>query len=396
MPIRYTQALHIDYSTNPKSLDPALYQLYSSAIYAKLEQDGALSVTIMAYQVLLKQFRLCRDSYKVLKEIMRPFILSSQQPAMSANTPPTFGPPECLHFYASNLSIYFELQLSSKRFFTPFEQSQIYLDGLKTNAKYRATATTLLRCLQETHIQGLPLPPTLHLNDIPGTITAEHCLSTPPLVPDSTATIHAAQAAHQSGYNRSGPPRGTPGSNRRPAHSLERKNCQCKACGSHGHEPTECNLLPRVLNCLEYRDGHPTQCKDAVRRYQARNHPQKYDQHVKKTEAIVQICLTRGMPKDTFDEYVDLALAQGYDDDDLTYPDVFDNHAHQSALINRMMTTCGPRHTPADLQEVIHPALFPLLDSVLRYQSTIQPSPSVSCLLPSTTININLLRFDPS
>jgi hypothetical protein len=104
VPIRYTQELHIDHSTNPKSLDPALYQLYSSAIYTKLEEDGALSITITAYQGLLKQFSLRRDGYKVLKEIMRPFIPSSQQPAMSANTPPTFGPPECLHDYASDLS----------------------------------------------------------------------------------------------------------------------------------------------------------------------------------------------------------------------------------------------------------------------------------------------------
>ena len=51
--------------------------------------------------------------------------------------------------------------------------------------------------------------------------------------------------------------------------------------------PMEYNLLPRLLNCLEYCDGHPTQCKDAVRRYNARNTPQKYDQHVKKTEALL-------------------------------------------------------------------------------------------------------------
>jgi hypothetical protein len=33
----------------PSLLDPDLYQLYSSAIYAKLEEDGALSTTITAY-----------------------------------------------------------------------------------------------------------------------------------------------------------------------------------------------------------------------------------------------------------------------------------------------------------------------------------------------------------
>ena len=168
---------------------------------------------------------------------------------MFANTPPTFGPPECLHSYASDLSTYFELQLSSDRFFTPFEQSQMYLlDGLKMNAKYRATATTLLHRLQELQIQGIPLPPTLNLDDIPSTVMAKHSLSTAPPVPDSTATIHAAQASRQGGYNRSGPPRGTPGSDRRPPQRPACKNCQCKACGTHGHEPTECNLLPRVLN----------------------------------------------------------------------------------------------------------------------------------------------------
>ena len=74
VPIRYTQDLHINLSTNPDSLlDPALYQFYSSAIYAELEEDGALSATIMAYQGLLKQFSLRQDRCKVLKEIMRPF-----------------------------------------------------------------------------------------------------------------------------------------------------------------------------------------------------------------------------------------------------------------------------------------------------------------------------------
>jgi hypothetical protein len=287
VPIRYIQDLHINLSTNPDSLlDPNLYQLYSSSIYAKLEEDGALSATITAYQGLLKQFSLRRDGYKVLKEIMRPFIPSSQQPAMSANDPPTFGPPECLHTCASNLDTYFKLQISSDRVFTPFEQSQMYLDGLKTTPKYRATATTLLRRLKEIQIQDLPLPPKLTLDDIPGTVLAEHHLSTPPSVPDSTATIHAAQASCQGGYNKSGPPRGNPGSDRRLPQCLERKNCQCKACGTHGHEPTECNLLPRLLNCLEYRNSNPTQCKDAVCRYNAKNTPQKYDKHVKKTETL--------------------------------------------------------------------------------------------------------------
>jgi hypothetical protein len=60
-------------------------------------------------------------------------------------------------------------------------------------------------------------------------------------------------------------------------------------------------------------------------------------------------------------------------------PGDFDDHAHQSALINRMTTTWSPRYTTANLQKVIHPALFPSLDSVLHYQSTIPPSPA-SCL----------------
>jgi hypothetical protein len=52
-----------------------------------LEEDGALSTTITAYQGLLKQFfNLTQDGYKVIKEVMCPLIPRSQQPAMSANT----------------------------------------------------------------------------------------------------------------------------------------------------------------------------------------------------------------------------------------------------------------------------------------------------------------------
>jgi len=271
-------------STTPPTHSPSTLHYTSSTVppyHAKLEEDGALSVTITAYQGLLKQFSLRRDGYKkVLKEIMRPFIPTSQQPAMLANIPPTLGPPECLNL-TSDLSTYFELQLHSDRFFTLFEQSQIYLDGLKTNVKYRATATTLLHRL---YLQGLPLPPTLHLDDIPGTVTAEHLLSTPTPAPAATATIHAAQASCPSGYNRSGPPRGAPGSDRRPQQRLECKNCQCKACGLHGHEHPDCNLLPRVINCIEYHDSHPTQCKDAVHRSLARSTTQRCEQNVRETE----------------------------------------------------------------------------------------------------------------
>ena len=315
-----------------------------------MEVDGALSVTITAYQGLLKQFSLRRDGYKkVLKEIMRPFIPTSQQPAMLANIPPTLGPPECLNL-TSDLSTYFELQLHSDRFFTLFEQSQIYLDGLKTNVKYRATATTLLHRL---YLQGLPLPPTLHLDDIPGTVTAEHLLSTPTPAPAATATIHAAQASRPSRYNRSGPPRGISGSDRHPQQRLERKNCQCKACGSHGHEHTDCHLLPCVISCLEYCDSHPTQCKDAVRQSLARNTTQRYEQNVRETEKMVKACLTSGMATDLINDLVDATLGQRAYDDDPYNPRDFDDHAHQSALINRMMTTWGPRHTTANLQEVI-------------------------------------------
>ena len=68
---------HVDYSTNPQSLDPALYQLYSSAIYAKTAPPLHHN---HRPQGLLKQFSLGRDNYKVLKE-NHPQL--PEQPAMS-------------------------------------------------------------------------------------------------------------------------------------------------------------------------------------------------------------------------------------------------------------------------------------------------------------------------
>jgi hypothetical protein len=113
---------------------------------------------------------------------------------------------------------------------------------------------------------------------------------------------------------------------RRPSQRPERKNCQCKACGTHGHEPADCNLLPRLLNCLEYRDGNPTQSKDAVSRYNARQSPAKYDKHVKRTETLARDYLNHGVPKDQIDTLVNLALASEFDDDDLPSPDAFEDH----------------------------------------------------------------------
>ena len=123
-------------------------------------------------------------------------------------------------------------------------------------------------------------------------------------------TIHAAQASLLRGYNRSVPPRGTPGFDRRPQQCPERKNCQCKACGVHGHEHTDCNLLPCVISCLKYRDSQPTQCKDAVRRSLARNTTQSYEQNVRETEKMVKACLTSGMAIDLINNFVDAALGQ--------------------------------------------------------------------------------------
>ena len=164
---------------------------------------------------------------------------------MSANTPPTFGPPECLHSYASDLSTYFELQLSSDQFFTAFEQSQMYLDGLKTNAKYRATATTLLRRLQEkphprpstpTHPPPQRYPRICHGRTLPlNSASCPRHHSHHPCSPDLPSEwLQQVRSFSRHSWFQSSPST-TPDVQELPVY---------KACGSHSHEPTDCNLLP--------------------------------------------------------------------------------------------------------------------------------------------------------
>jgi hypothetical protein len=89
----------------PQSLvgDPHLYDRYSAAIYARLEEDQVLDPDNKIYMGLLQLCNSTRDGYSMLKSILAATLLADLRNISILSTPPTAPPGTDPFVYAASL-----------------------------------------------------------------------------------------------------------------------------------------------------------------------------------------------------------------------------------------------------------------------------------------------------
>ena len=96
--------------------DPHLYEQYSLAIYARLEEPGVLDPTEDLYLGLLEIYNSRRDGYELLKAILASTsIMIHAKDLGRLSTPPTAQHGETLYQFACNLTEFYRGQKQAHR-----------------------------------------------------------------------------------------------------------------------------------------------------------------------------------------------------------------------------------------------------------------------------------------
>jgi Reverse transcriptase (RNA-dependent DNA polymerase) len=297
VPILHATNLILDEPVYPtdREIHPDLLQRYSAAIYTRLEEPGVLDQTISRYKGLIQQHNGTRDGYRVLQQLVRPYLDSHAL----TNIPirPEYSTTDSIYTFAAALTKYFQAQRRRYRNYPRLEQAIIYLHGAINDSDYTEAARSLLYDLAKLKTTDI-LDPKFNLETLPGTLDAQRALITPPTAPPQGTRINAATTrdnnrrnntrAYQNRPNNTHTPRtqhqpstpreyntgtgtrnpATPGTPRR---TLE---VQCEACGMYGHQdPSSCTFLPRVALCLDYIHQHDKSIKGINQAWRHRNNP---------------------------------------------------------------------------------------------------------------------------
>ena len=92
------------YPTGLWEQDPQLYDHYSSAVYARLEEEGVLDPQDPLYKELLEVYNSRRDGYALLKGILAATVMVQSKDLGALSTPPQPQPGSTPHNFASRLN----------------------------------------------------------------------------------------------------------------------------------------------------------------------------------------------------------------------------------------------------------------------------------------------------
>ena len=305
----------------PQSLagDPHLYDRYSAAIYARLEEDQVLDPENKIYMGLLQLYNSTRDGYSMLKSILAATLLADLRNISVLSTPPTAASDTDPFVYAASLKEFFSHQAQLERHYHPKEQAMMYLQAMQQQPKYTAAATQMLHDLEQAKQQALPAqyrlsqlpvamvthqgvlrsePPTVTLNVTQSRPfeQAERGEATPAQRWDATrasASRHLPRTRIQPGTD--GLPRGYG-----PRHTPNTRSVvQCAACSTTGHTAAVCKILPRVHSCsMEYIASQPELASETLQQYRKLNHPltkrQNKERLINVLRSEIQHCQTEG------------------------------------------------------------------------------------------------------
>ena len=135
------------FPTGLRDQDPQLYDDYSSAIYARLEEDGVLDPQDPLYKGLLEVYNSRRDGYALLKGILAATVMVPSKDLGALSTPPQPQPGSTPHNFASQLNDFFQGQQQCGRIYKDKEQAMMYIQGMVREPTYTAATQQLMQPL---------------------------------------------------------------------------------------------------------------------------------------------------------------------------------------------------------------------------------------------------------
>ena len=284
IPILHAADLTLDAPVYPTdvAIAPTLLQRYSAAIYTRLEEHGVIDQTISRYKGLIQQHNGTRDGYRVLQQLIRPYLDS--QSLTNIPLRPEFSTTDSIYTFAAALTKYFTAQRRRYRNYPRLEQAILYLHGAINDSDYTEAARSILYDLAKLTTKD-PLDPKFYLDMLPGTLEAQRALITPPTTTSNSGgtRINATSTRdrrHPNTPNRSSPSSGTPrtmrdkSTNRMTQPTRRTLEAQCEACGMYGHQdPSSCTFIPRVALCIDYIRNHEKTIKGITQAWKHRNNP---------------------------------------------------------------------------------------------------------------------------
>jgi hypothetical protein len=136
------------YPLGLRETEPQLYDDYSSAIYARLEEDSVLDPHDPLYKGLLEVYNSRHDGYYVLlKGILAATVMVQSKDLGALSTPPQPQPASTPHNLLPVLT-FFRGQQQCGRICKDKEQAMMYLQGMMREPTYMAATQQLMYKLQ--------------------------------------------------------------------------------------------------------------------------------------------------------------------------------------------------------------------------------------------------------
>ena len=126
------------YPLGLRETEPQLYDDYSSAINARLEEDGVLDQQDPLYKGLLEVYNSRRDGYALLKGILAATVMVQSKDLGALSTPPQPQLASTPHNFPSRLNNFFRGQQQCGRIYKDKEQAMMYLQGMMREPTYTA------------------------------------------------------------------------------------------------------------------------------------------------------------------------------------------------------------------------------------------------------------------
>ncbi|KAI2502314.1 hypothetical protein MHU86_12118 [Fragilaria crotonensis] len=376
--------------------DPTLYDRYSSAIYARLEEDGVLDPSDQLYQGLLQMYNSKRDGYRLLQDILATTLLVPSKNIGQLSTPPTVQQGTTPYDFAWQLKEFYACQLQHNRTYTVREQATMFLQGMQHATPFTHAATQLLHDMHQLP-EGVPLPLRLAFpNNLPLTLltsaetmrshsstsaTINVTRSTPRTVDDRNSHDRDRSRERRPGYDRRPPrdssvgressagrsTRSTPqrplSTTAAPRPTARNPDVQCAACATNGHTALDCRQLPKIAACMEYITAHPTEANSTLRQYRRAQHPEHRRMARDRIINVLQTRLQQGTLEDD-DEDIEAIVDQltgDYSDDDYIAP-IFHLRAETPQTLpdsHWMAQMSVPTLRTEEICTSIHPVKYP-------------------------------------